>query len=45
MEFSIAKYNVEQLGEMPIKREEGGVRILVCQMGGLASPEIRAIKI
>ena len=45
MELSIAKYNVEQLGEMPIKREDGTVRILVCKMGGLASPEIRAIKI
>ena len=45
MELTIARYNVEQLGEMPTEREDGAVRILVCQMGGLASPEVRAIKI
>jgi hypothetical protein len=28
-----------------VEREDGAVRILVCQMGGLASPEVRAIKI
>jgi hypothetical protein len=30
---------------MPIEREDGAMRILVCQMGGLASPEVREIKI
>jgi len=46
MEKSVANYNVEQLGSIPIEREDGAMRILVCQMGGMASPEaIRAIKI
>jgi len=45
MELTIARYNVEQLGDIPAEREDGAVRILVCQMGGLASPEVRAIKI
>jgi len=45
MELTIARYNVEQLGDIPVEREDGAIRILVCQMGGLASPEVRAIKI
>ena len=45
MELTIARYNVKQLGDIPVGREDGAVRILVCQMGGLASPEVRAIKI
>jgi beta-xylosidase len=45
MELTLAKYNVEQLGVTPIEREDGAMRILVCQMGGLASPEVREIKI
>jgi hypothetical protein len=45
MEKSVAKYNVEQLGSTPIEREDWAMRILVCQMGGMVSPEARAIKI
>jgi len=45
MEKTVAKYNVEQLGSIPIEREDGAMRILVCQMGGMASPEARAIKV
>ncbi len=32
MEAKLAKYNVEQLGEIPIKREDGTMQILVHQM-------------
>ncbi len=45
MESKIRKYNVPQLGEIPNKRDDGNIRILVCQMGGCASKEIREIKI
>jgi hypothetical protein len=43
-EKKLAKYNVEQLGEIPIERD-GTMRVLVSQMGGCASMEIREIKI
>jgi hypothetical protein len=36
---------VEQLGEIPIEREDGTMRVLVSQMGGCASMETREIKI
>ena len=50
MEKSVAQYNVnvfEQLGSTPSEREDGAMRILVCQMGEMTSPEVRvrAIKI
>ncbi len=45
MEKKLMKYNVEQLGEMPTKREGGTLRVLVSQMGGCASMETREIKI
>ncbi len=45
MEDELAKYNVEQLREMLIKREDGTMRVLVSQMGGCASMETREIKI
>ena len=45
MEKLVAKYNVEQLGIIPLEREDGAMRILVCQMGGMTSSEARAIKI
>ncbi len=45
MEAKLAKYNVEQLGEIPIKREDGTMRKLVCQMGGCAGKEVRQKKI
>jgi hypothetical protein len=39
IEDKLAKYNVEQLAEVPIKREDETMRILVCQMGGYAGKE------
>ncbi len=33
MEKKLRKYNVEQLGEMPLEREDGTMWILVCPMG------------
>ncbi len=44
MERKLSKYNVEQLGELPIEREDGTMRVLICQMGGCASRETREIK-
>ncbi len=44
MEAKLAKYNVEQLGEIPIRGEDGTMRILVCQMGGYVGKEVRQIK-
>jgi hypothetical protein len=44
MEAKLEKYNVEQLGEIPIKREDGTMRKLVCQMGGCTGKEVRRIK-
>ncbi len=45
MERKIMKYNVEQLGELPIEREDGTMRVLVSHMGGCASIETGEIKI
>ncbi len=45
MEKKLRKYNVEQLGEMPLEWEDGTMRILVCQMGGCTSAEAREFKI
>jgi hypothetical protein len=45
MEKKLTKYNVEQLGEIPTKREDGTMRVLVSQMGGCASMETRQLKI
>ena len=44
MEAKLEKYNVDQLGEIPIEREDGTMRIIVCQMGGCAGKEVREIK-
>ena len=44
MEAKLAKNNVEQLGEIPIKRDDGTMRILACQMGGCTGKEVRQIK-
>jgi hypothetical protein len=44
MEAKLAKYNVDQQGEIPIEREDGTMRIMVCQMGGCAGKEVREIK-
>jgi hypothetical protein len=45
MEKKLTKYNVEQLGDIPIEREDGTMRVLVGQMGGCASMETCEIKI
>jgi hypothetical protein len=45
MEKKLRRYNVEQLGEMPLDQEDGTMRILVCQMGGCASKEARELRI
>ncbi len=45
MEKKLEKYNVEQLSELPIEREDGTMRVLVSQMGDCASMETREIKI
>jgi hypothetical protein len=45
MENRLRRYNVEQLGEIPVDWEDGTMRILVCRMGGWASREAREIKI
>ncbi len=37
--------NVAQLRDIPTEQEDGTMRILVCQMGGCASIEMRKIKI
>jgi hypothetical protein len=44
MEAKLAKYNVDQLGEIPIEREDRTMRITVCQMGGCAGKEVIEIK-
>jgi hypothetical protein len=45
LESKIKKYNVPQLGDIPDEREDGNMIILVCQMGGCESKEIREVKI
>jgi hypothetical protein len=45
MQKKIERYKVAQLGDLPHEREDGTMRILVCQMGGCASKETREIKI
>jgi hypothetical protein len=45
MKKKIQHYNVEQLGEVPTEREDGTMKIIVCQMQGCVSPETREIKI
>jgi hypothetical protein len=44
MEKTLALFNVEQLGDIPIRQEDRMMRILVCQMGGMASKEVREFK-
>jgi hypothetical protein len=44
MEAKLEKYNVDQLGEIPIEREDRTMRIMVYQMGGCAGKEVREIK-
>jgi hypothetical protein len=45
MQKKIERYNIAQLRDLPTEREDGTLRILVCQMGGCASVETREIKI
>jgi hypothetical protein len=45
MQKKIQCYNVGQLESIPTEREDGTMRILVCQMGGCASVKTRVIKI
>ncbi len=35
---------MDQLGEIPIEREDATMRIMVCQMGGCTGKEVREIK-
>ncbi len=44
MQQKIQKYNVKQLRDMPTAREDSTLRILVSQIRGCASAEIREIK-
>ncbi len=44
MEAKLEKYNVDQLKEITIEREDGTMRIMVCRMGGCAGKEVREIK-
>ncbi len=44
MESKLKKYNITQLGAIPIKQEDGTMRILVCRMGGCTGKEVREIK-
>jgi hypothetical protein len=39
MEKKLHRYNVALLGNIPMEREDGTMRILVSQMGGCASVE------
>ncbi len=39
MEKKLIKYNMEQLGNIPLEREDGTMRVLVSQMGGCTSME------
>jgi hypothetical protein len=44
MEARLTKHNVDQLGEIPIERGDGTMRIMVCQMGGCAGKKVREKK-
>ncbi len=44
MAKKLRRYNVERLGDLPMEREDGTMRVLVSQMGGCASRETREIK-
>ena len=45
MEKTLAQFNVGQLGNIPAQQEDGMMMLLVCQMGGMASKEVREFKI
>ncbi len=37
MEEKLAKYNVARLGDIPLERDDGTMRVLASQMGGCAA--------
>ncbi len=45
MEKILTKYNMEQLWNIPLEKEDGTMRVLVSQRGGSTSMEMRKIKI
>ncbi len=45
MKRKIKRYNVAQLGDIPLEWDDRTMQILVCQIGGCASVETREIKI
>ncbi len=45
MQQKIHRYSIKQLGEIPVAREDSMIRILVCQMGGCTSAEVKKTKI
>jgi hypothetical protein len=45
MQKKMQRYNVDQLGSIPMESKDDTMRILVRQMGGCASVETREIKI
>jgi hypothetical protein len=45
MEKRLSKYNMARLGDIPLKRDDGTMRVLVSQIGGCASRETQEIKI
>jgi hypothetical protein len=44
IKVELAKYKVDQLGEIPLEREDGTMRIMVCQMGGCLGKQVREIQ-
>jgi hypothetical protein len=44
MEAKLERCNVDQLGQIPIEREDGTMRIMVRQMRGYTGKEVREIK-
>jgi hypothetical protein len=44
MEKNSTKYNVEQVGDIQLERDDVTMRVLVSQMGGCASLEMQEIK-
>jgi hypothetical protein len=45
MKRKIKRYNIAQLGDIPLERDDETMQILVSQMGGCASVKTREIKI
>jgi hypothetical protein len=45
MKCAVQEINVPLLEGIPVDRGSGHMRVLVCQMGGCASPKLREFKI